>query len=239
MKQTALVIIVAAIMLSGAATAHAGRIVISTFIDRDPVGVVAERVMAEAYKRLGLTMEIKRFPGERAIQSANAGLVDGELFRKKEGIEHAYPNLIRVPVVISLADFVVFTKGKVFRVEGWKSLLPYKVGYVRGVKAIELNLVPGTKAEVVTNHALAFQKLAAGRSDVVVAVRSTGQETISGLGLKGITILEPPLVTIQSYHYLNVKNQRLLKPLTTVLRQMEHEGIIRNIQQQVIHPTLP
>lgn len=53
------------------------------------------------------------------------------------------------------------------------------------------------------------------------------------MGMKDIVILEPPLVTISDYHYLNKKKQHLLLPLTEALRQMEKEGLIQKIQMEV------
>lgn len=201
-------------------------IIISTMPELDPVAQVALKVMTEAYKRLGITMIIKNFPGERALQTANAGVVDGELYRRKE-VENDYPNLIRIPVPITVAEVVVFTKGKHFPVEGWKSIRPYKVGYIRGIKMIEANLPKGGVFEPVNNNEQAFLKLEAGRTDLVVGVRAAGLITISHLGLKGIEVLEPPLITNDLYHFLYIKNQHLVKPLTEVLQQMQKEGFIK------------
>lgn len=127
---------------------------------------------------------------------------------------------------------MVFTKGKAFRVEGWQSLLPYKVGYIRGVKTAEFNVVPGTKTVPVRNALELFRLLQTGITDVAIETRSSGVYAMQQLGLKGVNILEPPLTTIKSYHYLHVKNQYLVGPLTTVLQRMENEGVIRNIQLQ-------
>ena len=156
MKPLLIIVFMIALALASPARSEGRHVVISTLIDPDPVTIIAIRVMTAAYQRLGITMEIKHLPGERALQTANKGLVDGELFRKKDGITQLYPNLIRVPVAITVAEFVVFTKDKRFPVEGWQSLAPYKVGYVRGIKAIDANLINGTRSEMVTDHTQAF-----------------------------------------------------------------------------------
>ncbi|WP_432454690.1 substrate-binding periplasmic protein [Agarivorans sp. QJM3NY_29] len=231
MKYHLLVIAVVSVLLTSAGVAHAQQVVISTFLGENATKIVAEKVMMEAYRRIGITMVLRPLPGDRALRSANDGNVDGELFRKA-GIEHLYPNLLRLPVPISVTDFVAITKDKRFLVDGWKSLLPYRVGYLRGIKLIEVNLVEGTISEAVKTYRQAFGKLESGRSDVVVTSRATGLMTLKELGLTGLVILEPTLVSIQSFHYLHVKNKHLVAPLTAALQQMEKEGIIRNIQEQ-------
>jgi polar amino acid transport system substrate-binding protein len=211
---------------------HAQTIVVSTLEDKDPVTAMAEKVMAEAYRRLGMSMEVREFPGERALQTANEGKVDGELYRKGD-ISDTYTHLIKIPVLVSSADFMVFTMDKNIRAHDWISLLPYRVGYKRGVKSVEVNLVKGTKAEPVSSTDQAFKKLETGRNDVVISPRITGLVLLSQLGIQGVTLLEPPLLSIQLFHYLHEKNRALVPQLTSTLQQMEKEGVIRNIHKQV------
>lgn len=189
--------------------------------------------MTETYGRIGITIYIHRFPGERALHCANEGKVDGELFRKKEGILEAFPNLIKVPVRIHIGDFVVFARDDTFSLDGWGSLRSNSVGYKRGVKAVEMNLAVGTRAEPMASMEQAFKKLSLGRTDVVIDVRPDGLATIKKFGLKEIGVLEPPLLRVESFHYLHVKNKDLVAPLTKALKQMEGEGLIRRIQLQV------
>jgi polar amino acid transport system substrate-binding protein len=178
-------------------------------------------------------MHIRRLPGERAIRTANYGEVDGELIRRDK-ISQAYPNLIIVPVTIITIDFVVFTKEKRFPVKGWESLIPYRVGHRHGVKTVETNLAKSTKSQPVATLEQAFRQLDIGRNDVVVDTLFGGLVKLSQLGMKNIVVLDPPLIASPQYHYLHIKNKKLLAPLTAVLRKMEEKGVIRQIQQRVI-----
>ena len=223
---------VLAMLLTAIGATEAQQIVISTFEGETPHLASTQRIMDRAYEQLGITMVVKQFPGERAIQNANDGDVDGELYRKP-GIEVLYPNLVGIPVNILSVDFVVFTKETQFPVKGWESLRPYRVGYMRGVKAVEANLAEVTWSEAVATYKQAFQKLVSGRSDVVIASRQRGLLALKTLGLSDITILEPPLITIKSFHYLHVKNRHLVEPLTAVLQQMDDDGALQKIHEQV------
>ncbi len=149
----------------------------------------------------------------------------------------SYPNLIMVPVPIVVVDFVVFTKNKHFQVNGWASLIPYNVGYRRGVKTVETNLPSGTYTEAVDTLEQAFRKLDIGRNDIVVDTRLGGLVVLHKLRIDDIVVLEPSLVASPQFYYLHVKHQQLVEPLTVALKQMEDEGIMQRFQQQIIEAT--
>ena len=224
-------------LLSSIGTASAGQhLVFSTFVDlegKDPVIDSAERVMVEAYKRMGITMETKLFPGERALQTANAGQVDGELMRK-DGLTKDFPNLIQISVPVTMVTFMVFTKKKDIKIDGWKSLAPYSVAYKRGVKAVEASLTPDTKSEPVATTEQAFMKLYIGRNDMVVTPTTTGLLICKQQGFQDVVMLGPPLLTIPLFHYIHVKNKDIVDSLTQTLQQMEKEGIIETINKQIV-----
>ena len=231
MKPCLTVILVLGMLLATVGIVHAQVKVFST-VEGSSMVPIAEEVMIEAYKRMGMTIEVRPLPPERALQDANNGEVDGDLYRKRD-IDKAYPNLIVVPVPIVSIDEMVFTKAdKKFSVDGWESLLPYTVGHRLGIKVIEGNLVEGTKSEAVRTLEQLFKKLEDGRNDVVIETRLSGLATINKLGLKDIVMLEPPLMSLPLFHCLHVKNKHLVEPLTAVLQQMEEEGIIEEIQKK-------
>jgi polar amino acid transport system substrate-binding protein len=125
------VIVLGILIIIVSITHSEGTIVISTV--EGSVSAIAEKVMAEAYKRIGMKLEVKKLPGERALQASNNGEVDGELYRKRD-IDQTYPNLIVIPVAVVNIDEMVFTKkSKKFAVKSWDSLLPYRVGYRKGI----------------------------------------------------------------------------------------------------------
>lgn len=233
MKHLLLRLLILVTVLTTGGVVHAQQLVFSTFEGHRIGTETILQVMTEAYGRIGITIEIRRYPGERALHYANEGKVDGELFRKKEGIVEAFPNLVKVPVCIHRGAFVGFARDDTFSLHGWSSLRSRSVGYKRGVKAVEMNLVPGTHAEPVASMEQAFRKLSLGRTDIVIDVRPDGLATIKKLGLKGLRVLEPPLLTVESFHYLHVKNSDLVAPLAEALKQMAGEGLIRRIQLQV------
>lgn len=223
--------IIISMVLSTALLEAQERIVLSKpDIPPDIRGVMAERVLREAYKRLGVMVEYRLYPGERALMSANRGITDGEVARV-EGLEKMYPNLIMVSVPIAYIELVVFTTDPLVTVRGWKSLQTYSVGILRGMKVAEIR-TQGMNVEPVARSEQLFRKLAAKRNDVAVYLRD-GYCEVKRLNLPEIRIVEPPLEQLTCYHYLHKRHQEFVKKLEAVLRQMEQEKYIDTVCQQV------
>lgn len=201
---------------------------LSTLDGSDPAATVAELVLREAYRRLGREVKVQRLPGERALMYANTGKTDGELYRKL-GLNRQYPNLVIVPVPLLTFELVIFSRGTSFTVNGWESLRPYTLGFVRGNKIAEEN-TKGMRVEPVPNLELAFSKLVMGRTDLVLSHRASGMSIVRSLQLEGITVLEPPLAAFPAYHYVNIKHAALVPELTRVLKQMQADRTIERIQ---------
>lgn len=215
--------------VSFALAQEAATMQISTLSEIDPATTIAERVLHEAYRRLGMSMVVVKVPGERSLFSADHGQVDGELYRKL-GMERDYPNLRIVPVPLLTYEIVIFTLGTTFVVNGWDSLRPFSIGFVKGIKIIEQN-TQGMKLEPTTTMRQAFLKMTLMRSDIVVANRHSGVFVLKEMKLSDVKVLEPPLATFPVFHYLHKKHEALIPKLTTVLQQMQKEKTIEKIQK--------
>lgn len=204
---------------------------ISTLVGDDPATDIAERIMREANRRLGITLVVHKLPGERTLLYANSGKMDGELYRKL-GMDRQYPNLLIVPVPLQTYEIVIFSRGTSFAVSGWESLRPYSLGFVRGIKIIQEN-TRGMRVEAVPTMSLAFEKMMMGRTDLVLGNRASGMAVIKLMRIDGITVLEPELASFPVYHYLNKKYEGLVPRLATVLRQMQADKTIERIQKSL------
>ncbi|BBO90416.1 substrate-binding periplasmic protein [Desulfosarcina ovata] len=197
--------------------------------------LMGERILKEAYTRLDTDFEFRELPSLRALATANNGGTDGE-FQRLAGLEQTYPNLIMISVAIGHVDIVVYTKEMEFAVEGWHSLAPYSIGFVRGFQLVEAK-TEGMHVEAVFTPKQAFLMLNAGRSDVVVDSRST-QCVLKDLNMSGIRILEPPLDQLVLYHYLHVRHADLAVKLEAVLNRMEQEGELKILEEQAMQDFL-
>ncbi|MGW8389611.1 substrate-binding periplasmic protein [Pseudoduganella sp. HUAS MS19] len=204
---------------------------VSTLVGDDPAATISELVLREAYRRVGRTLAVHQLPGERSLMYANDGKMDGELYRKL-GLDRDYPNLVIVPVPLLTFELVIFSRGTSFIVNGWESLRPYTLGFMRGNKIAQEN-TKGMKVEQVPTMQQAFEKMMMGRTDLVLGHRASGMAVVRAQKLEGVTVLEPPLSSFPVYHYLNKKHEALVPELTRVLKQMQADRTIERIQKSI------
>ena len=197
---------------------------------------ISTLIMKEAYKRLGIKLEVKNFPGKRSIRLANDGEYAGELFRI-DGMDTVFTNLIKVPVVISYIEGMAFTKNLEFDIEGWNSLSPYKLGVRAGIIFSDRGTKGMTRFEFNTNKKL-FELLEAERVDLVIISRLNGLAEIQKMDETKVKALEPSIEKYNLFHYLHKDNKELLPKLIKVLNQMKAEGLMEKIRGAFIEKML-
>ena len=192
---------------------------------------LSEKVLEQAYKRLHIEMSIIYFPAARTLWLANNGTVDGEVARLA-GLEKTYPNLLKVNIPISVISPCVYTKNETyFTVQGWQSLKPYRVAYLRGVKMIKRNLnALSIESEGVATTEQAFMMLEHNRVDIVI---SDINQTANLLPkYPDIKMLSPAVDSFPAYHYLNKKYADLVPKVEAVLQQMIDDKTIERLTNE-------
>jgi polar amino acid transport system substrate-binding protein len=194
------------------------------------VNRICSQILLEAYQQLGIKVHIEQFPSKRSLLMSNTGQVDGEVCRVK-GIEKEYSNLLRVPVTLQSFDAVVFTKKQGLSILGWDDLQPYRIGLMRGA-VLAHQLTKGMSVHSGSTLEQLLLMLEMDRLDVIITERNMGLHVIKQLQLEGITIIEPPLITFNSYHYVHKQHAALIPNLVKVLQKMQISRM-KNIQDQV------
>lgn len=182
-------------------------------------------VIKEAYRRIGMTAEFLQYPVKRANLAADSGIVDGILFRR-EGLEREFPNMVRIPVVIKQDDVVAVIKDKTIKTNGWDSLTPFTVGCLLGFDSATQNLSPAQSVVTVNSAKMLYTMLELGRIDIIVDARTRALQMLADLDLKSMIIVEPPLLSVTLFHYINASKRNLVQPLIKALTDMTNEGLI-------------
>jgi len=193
---------------------------------------ISEAILKEAYGRLNIDISTTTLPSERALWSANAGILDGDINRII-GLDRQYPNLIRVVVPINAIEGMVFSKNENLKIDTWEDLKPFSIVLRRGAKFAEHGTQGMDVSAVLTND-LVFKMLYGGRTEVAVSTRIEGMLTSKRLGFDSIKPTEPALVNFNLYHYVHKKNRALIPELTAVLTTMKEEGLIRRIKDDAL-----
>ncbi len=200
---------------------------------------LSEAVLKEAFRRNGLNVILKNYPAKRSAMLAEGGKVDGESHRGYDfNKDNKYPNLIRVEESHLSVDQCIFTRNAEIKVDGWKSLAPYKVIYIGGIEMAEKglksaveerNLIPVYEMET------AFKMLAMGRGDVLASSPETGFATMKKLSLEnsGIKMLSPPILVINLHCYLHKRHSELAVSIAASLKEMKADGSYQKIIERV------
>jgi polar amino acid transport system substrate-binding protein len=190
----------------------------------------ATALLAEAYRRLGIGLEITARPHARALAESNAGHFDGELVRMA-GLESRAPDLRRVPNSLFYLQHAVYATHPIsVDVTSWHALRVsgLRVGTRLGAAKAEQEL-EGKLASRPASYEALVQMLLLGRIDVAVVVNGVietllktapdeirSQQTV----IRKLVVFDGAPV----YHYLHKKNAALIAPLAEQLRRMQADG---------------
>ncbi|MES2102767.1 MAG: transporter substrate-binding domain-containing protein [Pseudomonadota bacterium] len=203
------------------------QLVFASSVDQGPSSVMAQRILIQAYKQLGVTLRFEALPNLRIVSMAEAGAVDGVDFRVTDT---RLGDMKKIEMPVAYEELVVFSVNQYFTVSGYQSLQPYSIGYLTGARVFAGRL-KGMRVDTAPSLESLFNKLQAGRTDIVVESRSSYCKARQ-LGLSRIRMLEPSLEKIVGYHWLSKRHGALIPRLDAVLKKMQQDDTIRKIQDE-------
>lgn len=185
-------------------------------------------LIREAFQRMGEDIQLSALPWKRALNDVDRGLVGiGGLYKTKTRVavldfsDRLFEEVIQIYVV----------QGKSFPYDGIRSLYGRKIGVLRGWsygEEFDAAVAAGKiKIEEVSGDMQNFEKLAAGRLDIVLAIRESAEIVISSGGLKDkIEPLPSPLITSPAYLAFAKSGNKtgLLARFNTTLATMHGDG---------------
>ena len=194
--------------------------------------LTSEVIVREAYRRIGIDLIIKKAPGERALRMADGGQVAGDV-QRIDNLSKVYKNLIQLRPAINYIEGSAFAQKGDFRIDGWDSLRPHRLGIIRGIKFAENN-TRGMDTYVAKDYPGLFRMLRGGRVDIAISPSLNGRYQSQKLGITGIRELKPAIQRFDLFHYIH-KSQAALKPkLEAVFRDMKASGELKKIRDHVI-----
>lgn len=196
------------------------------------------RLIEEICSRNNISVQRNTPPVGRSLIHANQGIDDGDGPRI-EGLESAYPDLIRIPEPFGDFIFGAFTRDKGIRIDGWPSLSKLNIAYINGWKIFETQAIAAKSITKVNDQEILFRLLDAGRADAVLITELAGYAVIRNLGLKGIRFVTPALAVKPNYLYLHKRHKGLVPIMTQTLKQIKQDGTYERLHNEIILPFLP
>lgn len=185
----------------------------------------SEQVLTEAYARLNIKVEFKRYPGARSVVEANKGNVDGEVARLNTVLKN-YKNLRQVPVPLFYSELSAFVRdGYQGDLSSWAALDGSALATVRGFKLIE-NKLEGQNLTRVDTSESAIAMVQSNRAEVAVLNRLLGILALTKINATDIKVYDPPLERLPVFHLLHQKHEALIPKITAELKIMETDKTI-------------
>lgn len=205
------------------------------FINADGSGFYGELVK-EVFSQLNIDAKVIRLPSSRSIINVNKGIDDGVIARTK-GFEKKFKNLIRVPVPILKFKFVAYSLDKKIEVKTWDSLKPYSVGYVRGWRIFEKNVVDTKKLTRVQNAEQLFKLLLNKRADLILFEYYRGSWWNKHLNAHA-HLIGSPIVEKDMFIYMHKKHAALIPEISKVLTKLIKNGGYQRIKDKTLSTLL-
>jgi hypothetical protein len=200
----------------------------SDIADSAPNSRAAQQILREAYKKLDIEIEIKILPNSRTVSLLELNELDGLVYRVANVPLY---DLSKINVPILFEEIHAFTVDHPIEIESYLSLKPYSIGFFAGSRIFEDRL-KGMRVDTAPSEESLLRKLAMGRTQMAVSTRSSFCRA-KKLGLPSIRILEPALEKILGYHWLSDRHQHLYPKIERVLKTMEKNGRIKQINEEM------
>ena len=206
-------------------------------VGREADGGLGVELVREIYRRLDIKVNIELYPWKRVLKMAEAGQVDGPTLLMKNPEREKY--LVYTIPVFEGREVLFYSKKHLqnFSWDAFEDLSPYTIGlingYIYGEEFLKAADRLGLKLEYAVTAEVNFQKLHAGRIDLVMEDPLVAGAIIrkNGEWIESITFADKP-VTIYPYHMALSKKspaRELIPKLNLIIEQMRADGSIDHI----------
>lgn len=197
-------------------------------------------IYTEAFRRLGLRIELSVYPTQRIGVLLDQGSIDGEVGRARIYAE-VHPGLIRVEESVLDVAFALYTANPALAVSRLDGLRGSNLtaGYRRGVVYCERELqsvLPAAQITDVTKEEQGLHMLISGRIDVFCGMDTAVWAALASPSFKGTTVVRH-LMTLQLaplYPFLLGKHAEQAPKLAAALKAMKAEGLIERYRLQAL-----
>ena len=195
----------------------------------------------EAFRRLGVPLEMELMPTQRVTAMVDSGAVDGQ-FMRAAAYADAHPEQVRVDEPIYEVGFALWVSNPALSLSRVQDLAATNwIGiYRRGVELCQRSLSPWVPADHLSSVAteqIGLRMLVNGRVDYYCEIDAALQSALYAPEFKGVASVRPLLTVgdrILLYPYLFKKHADLAPRLAAVLKAMKAEGLLERFRQEAL-----
>ncbi|NRF70009.1 transporter substrate-binding domain-containing protein [Aquincola sp. S2] len=204
-------------------------------------GKLQRKIYIEAFRRLGVPLQLSVQPLQRLTLNSEQGSIDGEVARVHSYAE-GRPQLVRVEESVYDLTWGLFTMGRSRRFANLAELATgtdLRVSYLRGVGVCEHTLkaaLPATRLFDVSSDQQAFNMLRFGRVDLhctgdlsAITLQHSAEFKDVDITRRALDLGSSPL-----HPFLNQRHAALAPKLASTLRQMKAEGLIERYKAEAL-----
>lgn len=196
----------------------------------------AKKIYSEIFEALNYQMKIEVLPSIRLAMQSKNGAIDGELIRMS-GYGDTHKHLKRVDEPIFEFVVAIYSHNKHLNLAAWKDLKGLNVGYRRGVKVVENELIKVlTDSELVqfTEVSRALRMLSMKRLDAYVGVESLTDGFLSKQPQEIMSTIFKVLTPKEdsAHLFLGEKWSFLAPEISVALKRMKYSGKYDDIKRQ-------
>ena len=195
----------------------------------------AKRIYSDIFEDLSYKLKIEVLPSIRLAIQTKSGAIDGELIRMS-GYGNTHQHLTRVDEPIFEFVVAIYSNDKHLNVVSWGGLKGLNVGYRRGVKVVENELIKVLKeSDLVqfTDVPRALRMLSLKRLDAYVGVESLTDDYLMRQPEKIVSnifkVLKPK--EDSAHLFLGEKFSFLAPDISIMLKKMKHSGRYKEIKK--------
>ncbi len=203
-----------------------------------PVVQLTETIYSTVFDKLGYDFVYEVYPPARGVIEINAGRVDGTSGRFKEefsNINKKYPNIMFGSEPILEINIVVVILEENKKDFNWDEILnsEYNIGYSRGYKIIEDNLlnINDTKRIIIADkEEQLFRLLVTKRIKVMIILEDVAISMLNQPEFKNSNIIIGNILhTTGLYPGMNISHKELLNKFDAKLVEMKISGEFQDI----------
>ncbi|WP_108127559.1 substrate-binding periplasmic protein [Saccharospirillum mangrovi] len=191
-------------------------------IEKLPSAELATRIMARAYAKLDIPIDVVPLPANRALIMAVSGEADADMMRIAQ-LKDRYPSLVQVPYPLLRGELRAATLDTSVQVWNRDALADRRVAIRRGVVIAEA-ATAGLNVTSVEDPRQFLAMLERGRVDMLVVSVIAGLPPIDPDEWAQLNVLEGSVADFTLHHYLHQRHAELAMPLADTLARMEASG---------------